>query len=161
MKHIEGNEWRNKPFDANSNLDERQLKLVELLLNGEKTKGEIAEILGVHRNTITNWCKDDRVKAIVAEHEAEKIRQANSFYIDKAPIAAKRLWDMAEKSSDKRVAKEIYFYVVNRALGMPSKNVQIADNRDNQSDYDIGAALERMEDDVTPKALFKLEKTGT
>lgn len=155
MIHKEGTEWRNKPFE---DIDERQLKLVELLLNGEKTKGEIAEILGVHRNTITNWCKDERIKALVAECEAEKIRQANSFYIDKAPIAAKRLWDMAEKSSDKRVAKEIYFYVVNRALGMPSKNVNIADERENQDDYNIREALERIEDNTTPIS-FKFGKS--
>ena len=59
--HQEGAEWRNKPFTPNQEeFDERQIKLVEMLLDGELTKGEIAEKIGVHRNTVTRWLKDDR-----------------------------------------------------------------------------------------------------
>ncbi|MGG0555273.1 phBC6A51 family helix-turn-helix protein [Priestia aryabhattai] len=39
-------------------LNENQYKAIELLLQGKKNV-EIAEELSIHRNTITNWLKDD------------------------------------------------------------------------------------------------------
>ncbi|MDP9578343.1 UNVERIFIED_ORG: transposase [Bacillus sp. 1751] len=37
-------------------LNENHYKAIKLLLEGEKNQ-EIAEVLGVHRNSITNWLK--------------------------------------------------------------------------------------------------------
>lgn len=152
--HAEGAEWRNKPIDPNSNIDERQLKLVEMLLDGEKTKGEIAEILGIHRNTVTRWLRDDRVKALLAEREAEKIRQTNSFFISKAPAAAYKLWEMASTTKDKRVAREIFTYIVDRAVGKPSAKMTIDGmNQEQTEDFDINAALQRINGDKKPAPL--------
>jgi len=39
-------------------LNESHYKAIELLLEGKKNQ-EIAETLGVHRNSITNWTKDE------------------------------------------------------------------------------------------------------
>lgn len=43
-------------------LNENHYKAIELLLEGKKNQ-EIAEVLGVHRNSITNWLKDDAFQA--------------------------------------------------------------------------------------------------
>ncbi|MGG1321263.1 helix-turn-helix domain-containing protein [Priestia megaterium] len=43
-------------------LNENHYKAIELLLEGEKNQ-EIAEVLGVHRNSITNWLKGDAFQA--------------------------------------------------------------------------------------------------
>jgi DNA phosphorothioation-dependent restriction protein DptG len=39
-------------------LDDRHYAAIAMLLDGKKTQREIAEELGVHYNTITNWQKD-------------------------------------------------------------------------------------------------------
>jgi len=39
-------------------LNENQYKAIELLLQGKKNV-EIAEELGIHRNTVTNWTKEE------------------------------------------------------------------------------------------------------
>lgn len=43
-------------------LNENQYKAIGLLLEGKKNQ-DIAEELGVHRNTITNWLKEDTFQA--------------------------------------------------------------------------------------------------
>lgn len=40
-------------------LDEKHHKAIAMLIEGKKTQREIAEELGVHYNTITNWQKDE------------------------------------------------------------------------------------------------------
>ena len=141
--HVKGAEWNTRNFTSDDTLGEQQMQMVELLVAGEKTKGEIAEIIGVHRNTITRWCKDDRIKALVAACEEEKIRQTNTFFISKAPIAAAKLWEMATKSSDKRVAREIFQYVIDRAIGKPTGRMEVNGKTTEQEDFDINAALQR------------------
>ena len=43
-------------------LNENQYKAIGLLLEGKKNI-EIAEELGIHRNTVTNWLKEDSFQA--------------------------------------------------------------------------------------------------
>lgn len=43
-------------------LNENQYKAIGLLLEGKKNV-EIAEELGIHRNTVTNWLKEDLFQA--------------------------------------------------------------------------------------------------
>ncbi|MCY9026538.1 phBC6A51 family helix-turn-helix protein [Priestia megaterium] len=43
-------------------LNENQYRAIELLLQGKKNV-EIAEELNIHRNTVTNWLKDDAFQA--------------------------------------------------------------------------------------------------
>ncbi|RDZ07197.1 hypothetical protein C3744_27730 [Priestia megaterium] len=43
-------------------LNENQYKAIGLLLEGKKNV-EIAEELGIHRNTVTNWLKEDSFQA--------------------------------------------------------------------------------------------------
>jgi len=40
-------------------LDDRHYEAIALLLEGRKTQREIAEEIGVHYNTITNWQRDE------------------------------------------------------------------------------------------------------
>lgn len=151
--HVKGADWGTREFTSADNLGEQQMQMVELLVAGEKTKGEIAEIIGVHRNTITRWCKDDRIKALVAACEEEKIRQTNSFFVAKAPIAAAKLWEMATKSSDKRVAREIFQYVIDRAIGKPTGRMEVNGQPTEQEDFDINAALQRFSKAEKPAPL--------
>lgn len=153
--HAEGTPWKNKPLDNRDGLDERQIKMVQLLVSGEKTKGEIAEILGVHRNTITNWLKNDSVKALVAQCEEDARKQANSFFVSKAPVAALRLWEMAEenRSKNKDIARKIYSYFANRALGTPSGKMIVENTTDEDDGFDLDALVERFRNDPIPQSM--------
>lgn len=44
-------------------LDDKHYEAIALLLEGKKTQKEIAEVVGVHYNTITNWQRDELFKA--------------------------------------------------------------------------------------------------
>lgn len=150
----ERTEIRSKPFmPTQEGIDDRHLQFVQMLLEGELTKGEIAEKLGIHRNTVSRWLKDDRIRALLNECEEEKIRQTNSFFVAKAPIAAAKLWEMATKSSDKRVAREIFQYVIDRAIGKPTGRMEVNGKTTEQEDFDINAALQRFSKAEKPAPL--------
>lgn len=59
-------------------LDERHYRVIELLLEGAKTNRQIAEEVGVHYNTITNWQKDElfqrEFKRTLQTHTQPKLR---------------------------------------------------------------------------------------
>lgn len=125
-------------------LTEEQCRAVELLENGGKTKTEVAEILGVHRNTIGAWDKNDCFRAARRKCASEKTRQTLSFIKSHSQEAARELWKMAQSANDKRVAKEIYMYFVDRDLGKIASKVEIDDTRVESDDYDIDEALQRI-----------------
>lgn len=143
-------EVRNRPFTPNDGLTEKQWEAVQMLLEGQLSKGEIADKLGIHRNTLTNWLRMDNFNAAVDECASEKYRQMVRYIGSKAPIALARLWKLAESSSDKRVCREIYTYFVDRAMGKVTAKIEMDDKRTNEEDYNIMEALERIEDNTTP-----------
>lgn len=59
-------------------LDERHYRVIELLLDGSMTNRQIAEEVGVHYNTITNWQKDElfqrEFKRVLQTHTYPKLR---------------------------------------------------------------------------------------
>lgn len=140
---------RTSPIGQLQGLTSKQLEAVELLLNGEYNKGEIAEIVGVHRNTITQWCKNDEFVAALKEREAEKNRQTLALLKSKSTRATEILMELAE-CSDKRVQMEAVKYILDRNLGKTTAKVEIDDTRKTNEDYDLQAALERIKEDSTP-----------
>ena len=141
--------------DKKAPLTQKQLEAVEMLMDGEMTKGQIAEELGVHRNTISAWCKDERFKAAIKECAEERSRQTMDYVKSKSLEAAMALWDMAEHSKDKRVSKEIYKFFVERQLGRLTTAIEVTDNRSGDDDFDIQKVLEsfKSQEDSTPAAL--------
>lgn len=134
---------RTRPTFQYEGLTEKQLKAVEMLQSGEFTKGEIAETVGVHRNTITAWCKDDRFKAALKECADEKIRQTLSMLKAKSTRATEILFQLAE-SSDKRVQMEAVKYILDRNLGKTTSKLQIDENTDNQGTIDIESEIAKI-----------------
>lgn len=73
-------------------LSEKQLEAIELFATGDKNCSEVAEIVEVARNTISNWRKD-------TEFTSECVARARALLKDHLPKVYKVLVEKAEEGS--------------------------------------------------------------
>lgn len=137
---------RAKPIDEIDGLTAVQLKAIELLLDGELNKGQIAKEIGVHRNSITNWLKNDMFKAALEECATEKKKQTINFINSKALEAAQKYWALTDCGDNKTKCAVLQDWL-NRAVGKPNSKVEFTDTRENQEDYDIESAMKRLQEE--------------
>lgn len=148
-------------FYKEFNLKPIQIQAVELLILSGKTQNEVAEILNVHRNTVSNWVHNKNFVAAMSKCDNERNKQTLRSIRSKSPIALERLWNMAESTNDKRVAKEIYMYIVDRDLGKITSKVEIDDRRDYVAEeIDMEDLLSRAKNRSVPLTLVDTAKTG-
>ncbi|MGR6336430.1 phBC6A51 family helix-turn-helix protein [Priestia megaterium] len=90
-------------------LNENQYKAIGLLLEGKKNV-EIAEELGVHRNTVTNWLKEDlfqsELRKAATRHSQHRLgelveRMYSTAINDGSAAMAKLLLQMQGMLTDK------------------------------------------------------------
>ena len=124
-------------------LTETQVSAAEMLQSGRFTKGEIAEKVGVHPNTISRWCKNDKFIAAVKYCEREKIRQTLAMLNEGSARATEILMELAE-CDDKRVKMEAVKYILDRNLGKTTSKIIVDDSDKTSNDIDIAAEIEAM-----------------
>lgn len=121
----------------------RKRKAVELLINGDLTRTEIAAELGITRTTLYRWMNDARFQAEL-QKETDQIKRQAALFIDrKAYQAAKKLWELAE-CGDNRTKVNAVDSILNRSIGKANTNITIEDNRENKG-FDLMAALAEIE----------------
>lgn len=142
-------------------LNEKQIKCIELLLEGELSATKIAEIVGVDRRTISRWKKDKRFIAELQECSNEVKRQTQNYINSKSLLAAKKLWALTD-SGDTRTKVTALKDFLDRSIGKPQGKITIEDNKVEHDDFDIQAELDRMEDkeDDSIFSLVKFQKIG-
>lgn len=126
-------------------LTETQVSAAEMLQSGKYTKGEIAEICGVHPNTISRWCKNEKFIAAVKRCEQEKIRQTLALLNEGSKRATEILLELAE-CDDKRVKMEAVKYILDRNLGKTTSKIIVDDSGKDDKDVDIESALKDFRD---------------
>lgn len=117
----------------------KKRKAVELLINGDLTRSQIAEELGITRTTLYRWMNDERFQAEL-QKETDQIKRQAALYIDrKAFAAAKKLWELTE-CGDNRTKDSAVNSILNRSIGKANTNITIEDNRENKG-FDLAGAL--------------------
>ena len=112
-------------------LDDRQLKAIELLTTGE-TVSNTANLVGVNRKTIAEWKKQDKFKVELDRQVAQlKSNVEKKILLNINPLMDK-LMDIALKSDSEKTSLDAIIYSVNRVIGTPTNKIQ--DVSDNQSD---------------------------
>lgn len=121
-------------------LTDKQIEAAKMLQSGEYTKGEIAEKVGIHPNTMTAWCKNEKFQAAVRMCEREKIRQTLALLSESSVIATRVLLELV-RSGDKRVQMEAAKYILDRNLGKTTSKIIVDDSGKDDKDVDIDSAL--------------------
>ena len=117
-------------------LDDRQLKAIELLAGGEVIK-VVADKVGVHRKTIYDWLKKDifkaeldrQVKELKSNVEKKLLTNVNPFIDELTKIA---LYSESDKTRLDAIT-----YCINRLIGTPTKVQQDITEDANKEDNSI------------------------
>ena len=128
-------------------IDERHIKMIELLISGEYKMGEIADLVGVSRQTIYDWLKRDDVKAELDNRLREVRTNASKLFDAKLDKAIDEYWKLAMTTTDVRTKQVALSYWIDRSLGKTTTKLDIADGRidNNISEEDILADIERVD----------------
>lgn len=130
-------------------MTKKKLKAVEMLIKGDLTRTDIAKELGISRDTLYRWMKEEEFMAALQKRTEQIKRQAIQFLDSKSYDAACTLWKVAESDKDTRSRLDAVNSILNRSIGKANQNITIEDNRENKG-FDLDAAL----------AAIKAEKEG-
>jgi transposase-like protein len=125
-------------------LDERRLKICELLAEG-KTMTSIAESVGVSRNTIYEWKKEDEVKARLAELEQDFISSTKRAVIGYGPQAVAQLKRLAEGAESEKVRLDATKTLLDKVISNATR-IELTDGRDNADNVNIDVLNEEIKE---------------
>lgn len=136
-------------------LDDRQLKAVELLATGE-TISATAKKVGVNRKTIGEWKKQEKFKVEVDRLVAELKSGVEKKILTNINPMLDKLMDIALKSDSDKTSLDAIIYAINRLCGTPTNKTQeISSDNDKTDIVDIDDMLNEIDSDKVielPKA---------
>lgn len=113
-------------------LDERQLKAIELLAIGE-TISNTANIVGVNRKTISEWKKQDKFKVELDRQVSELKSNVEKKILSNINPMMDKLIKIALKSSSDKTSLDAIIYALNRVLGTPTNKTQEVNDGNNKN----------------------------
>lgn len=134
-------------------LDDRQLKAVELLATGE-TVSETARLVGVNRRTVGEWKKQDKFKAELNRQIAELKFNVEKKILSNVNPMLDKLIKIALKSDSDKTSLDAIIYAINRLCGTPTNKTQdITDSTGKDTNVNIDDMLKQIkEDNIIPMA---------
>lgn len=128
---------------ANKTLTDKQMKAIDLIIQGESLT-DVAKIIGVSRTTVSTWKnQDERFKV-----ELDKTMQALKSGVDTQILnninpLMDRLIKIALKSNSDKTSLDAIIYALNRVLGTPTNKTQeVAEKDDKKEIIDIDKMLQ-------------------
>ena len=140
---------------ANKTLNDKQIKAIELLVQGESIS-DVAKIIGASRTTVSTWKnKDELFKA-----ELDKSLQALKSDVETQilnninPLTAK-LIKIALKSNSDKTSLDAIIYTLNRVLGTPTNKIQDMNNDNSKNEI---VDIDYMLNDISDNKVIELPK---
>ncbi|MDU8967460.1 MAG: phBC6A51 family helix-turn-helix protein [Clostridium sp.] len=140
---------------ANKTLNDKQIKAIELLVQGESIS-DVAKIIGASRTTVSTWKnKDELFKA-----ELDKSLQALKSDVETQimnninPLTAK-LIKIALKSNSDKTSLDAIIYTLNRVLGTPTNKIQDMNNDNSKNEM---VDIDDMLNDISDNKVIELPK---
>lgn len=133
-------------------LNEKQIKSIELLIDGNYGIQEIADAVGVHRSTIHGWrTRNEEYQEEYKKRLQAKTQAVSQKFNERLDVAVESLYDIITNPDvATRERKDAAIYWINRVAGTPTSRTEINDStKDNQSisEQDLLADLEELEED--------------
>lgn len=125
-------------------IDERKSKFIDLLIEGNTNKTDIAKLIGVSRQCLYDWLDDPQVKAEL-DTRLQAIRNdcTKKFNAKLEPVIDE-LYKIALTGTDVRTRSLACQYLINRVLGSPTANTNITDERKTEDNIDVLSAFEEV-----------------
>ena len=127
-------------------LDNRQLKAIELLASGETIR-VVADSVGVNRKTIYDWLKKENFKAELDRQVKELKSNIEKKLLSNVNPFLDELTKIALYSDSDKTRLDAITYCINRLVGTPTRvqqDITEEENKDN-TNIDIDSVLEEIE----------------
>lgn len=130
---------------ANKELNEKQLKAIELIIKGESIN-DIAATLGVSRQSVSNWKnKDETFKAELDKSVQELKTKVNDKLLMNIEPLMDKLVKIALRSNSEKTSLDACIYALNRLCGTPTNKTQdITDSIGKDNNVDINKMLQEI-----------------
>jgi predicted DNA-binding protein YlxM (UPF0122 family) len=132
-------------------IDEKKRLAIELLADGERTKTEIAEVIGVSRQALYDWLGNEEFIAALDERLQNRKKFVEKRFDVKLEFVIDKLYELASDSSNKRVQAQVLQYLADRSLGrIPAKHeltTKIDTGGNNYDQSEIKEVFDMIEDE--------------
>ena len=113
-------------------IDERKIKLIELIIEGSLNKTQMAEQIGVSRQCMYDWMAQSEWIAEYDRRLQEIKTNANKLFNAKLDNVIDEWYKMMmDESCEKRTRAKLMVDWVDRSLGKPTSRLEVTEN--NQS----------------------------
>jgi predicted DNA-binding protein YlxM (UPF0122 family) len=117
---------RCKGGELDKMLDDRKILAIELLVDGELPKTEIAKRVGCSRQAIYEWLeKNEEFKAELDARLHHRKVSVQKRIDSKLDFVVDKLYELAADSSNKRVQAQVLQYLADRSLGKPTSKHEV------------------------------------
>lgn len=135
---------------ANKTLNDKQIKAIELLVQGENIS-DVAKIIGVSRTTVSTWKnKDELFKAELDKSIQALKSDVETQIMNNINPLINRLIKIALKSNSDKTSLDAIIYALNRVLGTPTNKTQEISNEGNNTDI---ADIDNMLNEIDSKVI--------
>ncbi|MDB1939209.1 phBC6A51 family helix-turn-helix protein [Clostridium tertium] len=140
---------------ANKTLNDKQIKAIELLVQGESIS-DVAKIIGASRTTVSTWKNKDELfkteldkslQALKSDVETQIMNNIN-------PLTAK-LIKIALKSNSDKTSLDAIIYTLNRVLGTPTNKIHDINNDNSKNEI---VDIDDMLNDISDNKVIELPK---
>lgn len=119
---------------ANKTLNDKQIKAIELLVQGESIS-DVAKIIGVSRTTVSTWKnKDELFKAELDKSIQALKSDVETQIMNNINPLTDRLIKIALKSNSDKTSLDAIIYTLNRVLGTPTNKIQDVSSENDKTD---------------------------
>ena len=134
---------------VNKTLNDKQIKAIELLVQGESIS-DVAKIIGVSRTTVSTWKNKDELFKVELDKSIQALKSdVETQILNNINPLTDKLIKIALKSSSDKTSLDAIIYTLNRVLGTPTNKVQDVGNEgDNKDIIDIDSMLNDLEGNV-------------
>ncbi|MGN2371809.1 helix-turn-helix domain-containing protein [Clostridium botulinum] len=118
-------------------LDEKKLEAIDYLVEGLKTREEIAEIVGVADRTVYRWMNDKEFKAEWQkrsdDYNSSLAKESKSRMCSRVGKAIDNIWDLANNSDSDKIKLEANTIIYEAVLGKPTTKIEQTTTGDNNN----------------------------
>lgn len=140
-------------------LDERKIKLIELIIEGSLNKTEIAKQIGVARQTLYEWMSQEEWIAEYDRLLQEIKTNANKMFNAKLDNVIDEWYKMMmDESCEKRTRAKLLVDWVDRSLGKPTSRLEVSENNEDTQPVDVLENIEGFLNEDDPDTNLKLVK---
>lgn len=126
-------------------LDERKIRVIELLIEGILNKTEIAQQIGVCRQTIYEWMEKDDFKAEFDKRLNQIKTNAAKLFDSKLDAVINEWYKMMmDDTCEKRTRAKLLVDWVDRSLGKPTSHLEVADNQKKSTQVNVLKELNKL-----------------